>query len=50
MPTISKNITIKDCKKINYNKIFLNVLVDINVAHNLEINECKKAIIEIKRV
>jgi len=50
IPSIRKNITITNCKKLNYNKNFFNGLVAINVVHNLEINECKKAIKEIQRV
>jgi ubiquinone/menaquinone biosynthesis C-methylase UbiE len=50
IPSIRKNITITNCKKLNYKKNFFNGLVAINVVHNLEINECKKAIKEIQRV
>ena len=47
---VRKNIKIMNCKKLNYRKNFFDGLVAINVVHNLEIDECKKAIIEIQRV
>lgn len=50
IPSIRKNIKITNCKKLNYSKNFFNGLVAINVVHNLDLKECKKAIREIQRV
>jgi len=47
---IKKNIKIMNCKKLEYKSNFFDGLVAINVVHNLDLKECKKAIKEIQRV
>ena len=39
-----------NCKKINFKSNFFDALIAINVVHNLDLDECKKAIQEIQRV
>jgi ubiquinone/menaquinone biosynthesis C-methylase UbiE len=47
---IKKKITIGNCVNLNYPDNFFNGLVSINTIHNLEIEDCFKAIKEIQRV
>ena len=48
--SVRKNIKIMNCKKINFKSNFFDALIAINVVHNLDLDECKKAIQEIQRV
>ena len=47
---IRDNISIGNCKKLNYENNFFDCVVSINTVHNLDIEECKIAIKEIQRV
>tara|TARA_A100001015_G_C14985189_1_gene711225 strand:- start:600 stop:1277 length:678 start_codon:yes stop_codon:yes gene_type:complete len=47
---IRENISIGNCKKLNYENNFFDCVVSINTVHNLDIEECKIAIKEIQRV
>ena len=50
IPSIRKNIKIMNCKKLNFKTNYFDGLVAINVVHNLDLKECKKAIKEIQRI
>lgn len=50
IPTIKNNIKINNCKKLPFQNNFFNSVVAINVVHNLNLSDCKKAIKEIQRV
>ena len=47
---ISKNISISNCKKLNYDDSFFKCVISINTVHNLERNDCFDSIKEIQRV
>ena len=50
MESVKANITIGNCCKLPYEDNFFDASVAINTIHNLEIDDCKKAIQELIRV
>lgn len=48
--TVRKKIKKYNCKILPFRKNYFNCVVAINVIHNLNINDCKKAIMEIQRI
>ena len=49
-PHIKEKITITSCENLPYPDNYFDVCTAINTIHNLEIDDCIKAILEMKRV
>lgn len=50
LPTVKDFITLGNCIKLPYEDNFFDAVVSINTIHNLDYDNCKKAIHELKRV
>lgn len=50
LKSVKNNIQIMNCKKLNFKDNSFDLVVAINVVHNLNYNQCKKSIQEIQRV
>ena len=50
MKSVKSNIRIMNCKKLDFENNFFDLVIGINVVHNLNYNLCKKSIKEIQRV
>jgi len=50
MKSVKSNIKIMNCKKLNFKNNSFDLVIGINVVHNLNYSQCKKAIMEIQRV
>jgi protein-L-isoaspartate(D-aspartate) O-methyltransferase len=48
--SIKKNITVSSAEKINYPESFFDLVISINVLHNLELEKLMMALSEIQRV
>jgi len=50
MPEVKKKLKVANAKDLPYSDNSFDLVISINTAHNLEIDECKKAILEMERV
>ena len=50
MPEIKNNISLANALSIPYPKNHFDVVISINTIHNLNINDCTTALLEIERV
>ena len=50
VPEVKKFLKIGDAKSLPYDDNSFDLVISINTTHNLEINQCKKALSEMERV
>ena len=50
VPEVKKFLKIGDAKRLPYEDNSFDLVISINTTHNLEINQCKKALSEMERV
>ena len=50
IPEVKKFLKVGDAKSLPYENNSFDLVISINTAHNLEINQCKKALSEMERV
>ena len=50
VPEVKKFLKVGDAKSLSYEDNSFDLVISINTTHNLEINQCKKALSEMERV
>ncbi len=50
VPEVKKFLKVRDAKSLPYKDNSFDLVISINTTHNLEINQCKKALSEMERV
>ena len=50
VPEVKKFLKVEDAKSLPYEDNSFDLVISINTTHNLEINQCKKALSEMERV
>ena len=50
VPEVKKFLKVGDAKSLPYEDNSFDLVISINTTHNLEINQCKKALSEMERV